>query len=80
MSSPRLVCLQTVVAMGVHDGDDHNSSSAVAKAACHAQILLGVANWGLEAVRLEAHLSSVTGPLVAQQDLAHTMGSEWLCK
>ena len=28
--SPRLVCLQTMVAMGVHDGDDHNSASAVA--------------------------------------------------
>ena len=78
MSSPRLVCLQTVVAMGVHDGGNHNSSSS---AAClSAQILLGVANWGLEAVRLEAHLSSVAGPLVAQQDLAHTMGREWLCK
>ena len=57
MCSPRLVCLQTVVVMGVHDGDDHNSSSAVAQGAClSAQILRGVANWELEAVGLEAHL------------------------
>ena len=42
--------------------------------------LRGVANWGLEAAGPVAHLSSVAGPLIARQDLAHTMGSEWLCK
>ena len=51
------------MAMGVHDGNNHNSSSSVA-ACLSAQILQGVANCGLEADRLVACLSSVAGPLV----------------